>query len=114
MPNRNIYLVGAWATVMPVVLCDLPPVRERVKGDPPKYHDEHGYTNKYQPVKTHSSATRQQAAGLTRLVVIEYWRTQPASRHSGNVGLCRAAPGWNALTLAVRASWPVPIGCISQ
>src|SRR5438270_12142881 len=100
MPNHHICLVGARATVMPVVLCDLQPVRERIKGDPSKYHHEHGYTNKYQPVETQSSSALQQATGAARLVVIKYWRARSASRHRWNAGLCRAAPGWNVLTVA--------------
>src|ERR1700737_2465829 len=114
MPNRHIYLVGAWASVVPVILRDLPPVWRGIKGDPSKYHDKHGCANKYQPMETQSSPALQQATGLVRLVIIEYWRTRSASGHCWNVGLCRAAPGWNALTVAVRTFWPVPVGCISQ
>src|SRR5579872_1634004 len=113
MSNYHIYLIGARTPIMPVVLRDLPPVRQCIKSNPSKYHDEHSYPDKYQPVKTPSS-TCQQPAGATSFLSIRRGRTRSAPWHGWNTGLRRAASRWNVLTLAAWTFRLIPIGRIGQ
>src|SRR5260221_14376195 len=63
MPYYLIDLEGARATVAPVVLRDLPPEAKCGQGNPAENHDQHGQSDKEEPMKA-SPASWPSSAGF--------------------------------------------------
>src|SRR5258708_14494695 len=63
MPYYLIDLEGARATVAPVVLRDLPPEAKCFQGNPAENHDQHGQSDKEEPMKA-SPASWPSSAGF--------------------------------------------------